>query len=254
MSFSLNVIRLVVGVLVTGCGLTLCAQSATACPALPLTPDDALIASPANHTLLFENADIRVLDVHSKPHTREAIHTHAYPSVMYFESSGAGSYNTPEGSRSHPTDPHFKPGVRALQPEGPHWTENTGEVPFHAVRVEFKHPACAKPAAQPPMDPAAPKLPGVLLDNPEVRVLDLQVAPHQTSTTPLLRVPGIFYVAQASQASETLAGTTQPVPLSLPAGTEIVSAPATLTSLTNTGDTPLHLILFQLKNASPVTK
>ena len=115
-----------------------------ACAVLSPGAEDALVAAPANHTVLFEDADVRVLDVHSKPGTREAVHTHRLPSVMYTERAGAGTYDSADGTvhRSHDTDPGFKPNARAIKPEGPHYTTNTGEVPFHAIRVEFKHPGC----------------------------------------------------------------------------------------------------------------
>jgi hypothetical protein len=59
-----------------------------------IAPDaqDGPIASPENHTVVYEDADVRVLDVHSQPHTREAWHTHARPAVMYVDSQGAGKY------------------------------------------------------------------------------------------------------------------------------------------------------------------
>ena len=104
----------------------------TTCQTIPADTQDALTASPENHTVLFEDADVRVLEVHSAPHTREQVHTHRRPSVMYIDSQGAGTYDTPDGSdhRTHPTDPNFKPRIIAIKPEGPHWTENTGDVPF----------------------------------------------------------------------------------------------------------------------------
>jgi len=116
----------------------------TACKVLAPDAQDAMIASPANHAVLFEDADVRVLDVHSAPHTRETPHTHRLPGVMYFLQQGAGTMNTPENPAgvSHAADPDFKPYFKAVASQGLHWTENTGEVPFHAIRVEFKHPGC----------------------------------------------------------------------------------------------------------------
>ncbi len=228
-------------------------------PCRVLMPDaqDALLASPANHTVLFEDADIRVLDVHSQPHTREAVHTHRLPSVMYIERQGAGTYDTPDGSdhRSHPTDPNFKPRIVAIKSEGPHWTENTGEVPFHAIRVEFKHPGCGlpgwKPAAPGPDDAtvAAPAIHTVLLENDDVRVLDVHLAPHAKEPMHTHPWPGFFYMVQvAPLVYSTPQGPTGPA-RTMPIAMRILPIEAEGPhSVVNIGDTPLHLIRFELKH------
>ncbi|ADW70604.1 cupin domain-containing protein [Granulicella tundricola] len=237
------------------------AQTAATCRTLAPDAQDALTASPENHTVLYENADVRVLDVHSQPHTREAVHTHSMPSVMYVDRQGAGTYNTPDGSgnKSHPTDPNFKFRIFAIPSEGQHWTENTGEVPFHAVRVEFKHPGCGlpgwRPASPGPDDAlvAAPANYTLLLENQNVRVLDLHLAPHATTSFHTNPWPGFFYVIQGvSMRDETKAGS-QPEPRNLPTGVKILPAKAGGHTIENTSDTPLHLIRYELKFSSPPT-
>jgi mannose-6-phosphate isomerase-like protein (cupin superfamily) len=230
------------------------------CKTIPTGAQDALIASPANHTVLFENADVRVLDVHSQPHTREAVHTHVRPSVMYIDRQGAGTYDTPDGSdhRSHPTDPNFKPRIVAIKPEGPHWTENTGEVPFHAIRVEFKHPGCGLPgwnAAVPAADDAVVAAPAnhtVLFENADVRVLDVHLAPGAKEPEHTHPWPGFFYVVSAPPVKFYYPGMA-PVPRVFPAGEKIVPIGAQgLHAAENVGDVPLHLIRFELKYGFPV--
>jgi len=52
------------------------------------TPEnDALAAAPQNHKLLFENDEVRVLEVTVQPGIREPLHAHRYPSVLYYISS-----------------------------------------------------------------------------------------------------------------------------------------------------------------------
>lgn len=223
-----------------------------------ITPDamDGLIASPENHTVLYENADVRVLEVHSQPHTRETLHTHARPAVMYIDRQGAGTYNTPDGSRntSHPTDPNFKPRVIATKPEeGPHWTENTGEVPFHAIRVEFKHPGCGlagwKTAAPGP-DDALATAPGshtLLLENDDVRVLDVHLAPHTKDAFHTDPWPGILYIVEAAPVRQFSSGNGEPELRTFPRAVKILPSPAEGHALENTGDVPLYLIRFELK-------
>ena len=52
------------------------------------TPEnDALAAAPQNHKLLFENDEVRVVEVTVQPGVREPLHAHRYPSVLYYISS-----------------------------------------------------------------------------------------------------------------------------------------------------------------------
>jgi hypothetical protein len=49
---------------------------------------DALIAAPRNHKILLENDRVRVLDVTVAPGEVEAVHSHRWPSVLYFMAAG----------------------------------------------------------------------------------------------------------------------------------------------------------------------
>jgi mannose-6-phosphate isomerase-like protein (cupin superfamily) len=99
---------------------------------------DALAAAPRNHKLLFENDEVRVLEVTVPPGVREPLHAHRYPSVLYYISA------------AHMTE--YSPGVpavdRGLKNDGaviflpvgpPHQMENmeSGK-PLKAIRVELK--------------------------------------------------------------------------------------------------------------------
>ena len=225
------------------------------CATIEPAADDGPVVSPANHTVLFEDADVRVLDVHSQPHTREAVHTHARPAVMYVDRQGAGTYRTPDGSRdtSHPTDPNFKPRIFAIKPEGLHWTENTGDVAFHAIRVEFKHPGCGLPGWKPAeagaaasAEPAA-ETRKVIFDNADVRVFDVEIAPHAVVAYRPGSPVGFFYAAptpglQYQTSREDAPGRRAPA-----AEGKILSLMAPGDLLRNGGDTPLHAIQYELK-------
>lgn len=223
-----------------------------------IAPDamDGVTASPENHTVLYEDADVRVIDVHSQPHTREAVHTHARPAVMYIDRQGAGTYSTPDGSRntSHPTDPNFKPRIIATKPEeGPHWTENTGEVPYHAIRAEFKHPGCGLAgwkAAVPGADDAlvaAPASHALLLENDDVRVLDVHLAAHAQDSYHTHPWPGVVYVVSGTPLRYTAKDGGGPTLRTFPAGAKILPAEAEGHAVENMGDVPLHIIRFELK-------
>jgi quercetin dioxygenase-like cupin family protein len=244
----------------------LAAQAAAPAPAAcrTIAPDaqDAMIAAPENHSVLYEDADVRVLDVHSKGHTREAWHTHARPAVMYVDSQGPGRYMTPTNpnEKVRGADPNFTFRVFATAGnEGLHATENTGDVPFHAIRVEFKHPGCSlsgAPPAKPGPDDAliaAPANHTLLFENDDVRVVDVHVPPHTLEKWHTHPWDGYFYIIQRATIRHfTLTDKNPPVLPPAVDGPKIVPIGAeSLHAIENVGDTPLHYIRFELKHATP---
>ncbi len=148
--------------------------------------------------------------------------------------------------------------MKAVAPQGLHWTENTGDVPFHAIRVEFKHPGCGLEgwkAALPGPDDAVVAAPGshtVLFENEEVRVLDVHLAPHAKEPMHTHPWPGFFYVVAAPKLMFYEAGRA-PEPRVFPAGAKIVQIGAQgQYAAENVGDVGLHLIRFELKYGLPV--
>ena len=103
------------------------------------TPEnDALAAAPQNHKLLFENDDVRVLEVTVPPGVREPLHAHRYPSVLYYISAAhlqEYSPGVPVVDRGHKND-----GEVIFLPVGPpHQMENLeNSKPLRAIRVELK--------------------------------------------------------------------------------------------------------------------
>lgn len=102
---------------------------------------DALAAAPGNHRVLFEKESVRVLDVVVPPKTREPVHAHCWPSVLYVMSAGPFVDYDAEGrvlfdSRKAPSPP--LPVTEWMGPQAPHAVENLGDVPLHLVRVEIK--------------------------------------------------------------------------------------------------------------------
>jgi hypothetical protein len=239
-------------------------QAPATCQTIAPDAQDAMIAAPENHSVLYEDADVRILDVHSKAHSREAWHTHARPAVMYVDRQGPGRYMTPTNpnEKVRGEDPSFTFRVFATAGnEGLHATENTGDIPFHAIRVEFKHPGCgltSAPVAMPAPDDAliaAPANHTLLFENDDVRVVDVHVPPH--SREPMHTHPwdGYFYIIQRATIRHfTLADKNPPVVPPAVDGPTIVTIGAEgLHAIENVGDTPLHYIRFELKHATPKT-
>jgi hypothetical protein len=105
---------------------------------------DALIAAPRNHKVLLENDKVRVLDVTVAPGEVEAVHSHRWPSVLYFMAAGDFVDRDASGkvifdSRTLKT-PLVFPLTMYKEPEAPHSVENLSTtVTLHLVRVEMKN-------------------------------------------------------------------------------------------------------------------
>ena len=119
---------------------------AAAAPAQAQTPDfDAVVVAPNSHLVLFENDEIRVLRVEVAPGTTEPVHSHAWPSVMYFEQPQPITYITYKLVNGRPveTERFDAPALEVSQtikvePESLHAVKNRGSKPFVAVRIELK--------------------------------------------------------------------------------------------------------------------
>jgi hypothetical protein len=107
--------------------------------------DDALAAAPQNHKLLFENDEVRVLEVTVPAGIREPLHAHRYPSVLYYISAAhmkEYSPGVPAVDRGHKDDGT----VIFLRVGPPHQMQNLdSSKALKALRVELKK-ACSSPA------------------------------------------------------------------------------------------------------------
>ena len=250
------------------------AMTAKSAPGAPQTlckiiePDatDGVSVAPASHKVLFENADIRVLDVTVAAHTREPWHTHARPAVMYIMTVSSAKYMTPKDPSPEPSVPSagFKPVVAHLDhAEALHAVENVGDSTFHAIRVEFKHPRCSLLPSQPVIVPgsadallAASDYHTLLFENSDVRVLDVHLPPHIREPMHTYPWPGVLYILQGAPTRYyTPAGSDPPVQSPPPPSYKVIPAPAEGPhALENTGDISAHAIRFELKHATPVAQ
>jgi hypothetical protein len=104
---------------------------------VPLTPQDALTADAAHTKLVLETDDVRILEIALPPHSREEMHTDAWPAIAYVDKPAQVRYFTPDHP---PTAGHVSAtGVARIQPEGLHAAENLSDTPFHQFRIELKH-------------------------------------------------------------------------------------------------------------------
>jgi hypothetical protein len=103
---------------------------------------DAMTAAPQNHTLLFENEHIRVLDAHVSPGDTVPVHTHCWPGVLYILGVSDFVRRDPDGDVILDTrgSSHAPPGS-AVWGEAltPHTLHNVGDHQLRNITVELKH-------------------------------------------------------------------------------------------------------------------
>ena len=108
---------------------------------------DAVKSSLNSHKIVYEDTDVRVLQVILDEHKTEPIHTHQYKSIMWFSQATPMVYyiydtadkNKIKDSISIPQMPESALNVGGLvDPEGPHAVKNTGNRKGIAYRIEFK--------------------------------------------------------------------------------------------------------------------
>jgi hypothetical protein len=102
---------------------------------------DAVIAAPAHHLVLLENAQVRVLDTRIAPGEVVPLHTHRWPSAIYVlgwsdilrrDAEGAVMLDT----RVTPMTPS---SALWSAPLPPHTLENVGTHEIHIISIELKN-------------------------------------------------------------------------------------------------------------------
>jgi len=106
---------------------------------------DALVAAPDHHRLLFENENVRVLEVRIGPGQFVPVHTHRWPCVMYVKSAAHHIRRDQDGKIMYDTRDSGAPlpapqTIRWLDPIPPHSVENVSDVEILLISVEIKHP------------------------------------------------------------------------------------------------------------------
>lgn len=109
---------------------------------------DALIAAPRHHTLLFENAHVRVLDTRIAAGDTTPLHTHRWPAAMYILSTSDFVRCDADGEvlldTREQAAPSAPPPVVWSAPLPPHTLHNVGVADVHVISV---NPGYAIPLA-----------------------------------------------------------------------------------------------------------
>lgn len=103
---------------------------------------EAVTAAPKNHKVIYETAELRVLEVTVLPGEREASHHHRWPSVMVVDSRPTYTNHDKDGkifqSVVQGQQSVELPLMVRLPAQAEHAIENTGNKAFHAIRIEYK--------------------------------------------------------------------------------------------------------------------
>lgn len=105
-------------------------------------PLDAMTVAPGHHTVLLENAQVRVLDTRLSPGDRTPVHTHQWPAVLYVLGWSEFVRYDPEGnvlleSRTMAAPPAIGTALlSAALP--PHYVSNVGQSVIHIIAIELK--------------------------------------------------------------------------------------------------------------------
>ena len=135
---------MILAISLSASGLVAAANPSDVAPAGCAWPQstDAVAAAPVNHHVLLENDQVRVLDVVVPPHTKEPVHAHCSPSVLYIMEASAFIDHDASGKVLLDTReleaPLTFPMTMWKDPEAPHSVENLSDKPLHLVRVELK--------------------------------------------------------------------------------------------------------------------
>jgi len=231
------------------------AHAQSCVPIAPGAKDGAIVA-PEFHKVIYEDQDVRVIDVLNPPHTEEEMHTHVRPSVfIILEEHPHYFYGfAPDGKRTDAQLGH-PPYAIPLAPNPLHRMINPTDYEDHAVRVELKHPGCG-PAPVPlgprdavKADPAHTRL---VFETDDVRVLEIALPAHSREALHTDAWAAVSYVDQPAQVRDITPGSAPTSPRQLDIGV-FRTAPQGLHAMENLSDTPLHLFRVELKHALPST-
>ena len=110
---------------------------------MPDSPDnDAMVAAPGHHSVLLENAKVRVLDTRLGPGETTPVHAHRWPAALYVLSWSDFVRKDAHGAiilDSRQARMHASPGEAFWgSPLDAHSVTNVGSSLLHIIAVEIK--------------------------------------------------------------------------------------------------------------------
>jgi hypothetical protein len=98
--------------------------------------DDAAVVAPDAYTVVFENDQVRVLELRMEPGAKTEPHSHPNMAVVMIQ-GGTFLFGGPHDSTT-PARLEIPSGTFSYQPADTHTTENVGSAPVHGFLIELK--------------------------------------------------------------------------------------------------------------------
>jgi quercetin dioxygenase-like cupin family protein len=228
------------------------------CYAAIVSAQDPTKVAPEAYKLQFENEWVKVTRVHYGPYAKVPIHDHTrWPAAyVYLNDSGPIKFSHVGWDEPILTRPPTKAGSFRLSPTTAvgetHQVVNPTAIPSDFLRVEFKTGAVDRELMRGRFErktpPAGRNSRKVEFENGQIRVTRLVGAPHQvldlrtTSTEPTLLV--VLTAARVNSVGD--GGAKQKT---LEPGNTIWLARGRQERLKNLGNTPIELLMFDLKSS-----
>ncbi len=189
------------------------------------------------YKVIVDNDSIRVLDVNIAAGAKTAIHSHPDLVAVVLEPSTI-KWTRPDG-KSEQSGAEFTRGGLQYMASDTHISENIGTTSAHVILVEFK-----KPAPVLGRNPSLPAPYKQVAENPHASIFENMVAPGGTVPKHTHGDHVIVSVTDATAETTDQEGNKQTT--NFKKDTATFAGPVTHSGV-NTGQTPLHLIVVELK-------
>ena len=190
-----------------------------------------------------DNEWTRVVVANTRPGPKGGLHKHDFNRVMIYLDEGVNHLEFQDGPIK---DIRFKPGEVVWDTKGGmHTSQNTGTGPFRVVEVELRKNGgeVQWPAGDPVK--VAPQLYKVELDNAQVRVLRVKLAPHQKIPEHEHKLPRVIVPLTEIQIEMTAPDGTKNTVSGKPA--DALFAPPAKHREENLRDQPVELLVVEFK-------
>ena len=112
---------------------------------------DAVVAAPMHHRVVFENDNLRVLEVTLPPQDEEPVHHHRWPSVFVLDQVGGPIHDVAPDGTTLPPNRDVMQAIQAwdgrgslvvhMAPQPAGRVFNASDKTVHGIRIEIKNAA-----------------------------------------------------------------------------------------------------------------
>jgi len=189
------------------------------------------------YKVIVENNSVRILDVNIAAGAKTAMHSHPDLTGVVLEPSTI-KWTRPDGKSAQSGAEFTRGGVQYMAGDT-HISENIGATSAHVILVEFK-----KPAPTPARNPSLPAPYKKVAENPHASIFEATVEPG--GTVPKHTHGDHVTISLTDATGETTDEQGKKQTTNFKKDTATFAGPVTHSGV-NTGQTPLHLIVVELK-------